>query len=316
MQTDSPQDLTRHRLPLPTATGHRKGFHRLITQVLDGTTNTQAFQGDYLPADQETDLAPGAVIVRKTPTNSIRNSAVIWHYAHVPQEGLPWQWQGPFEDADFLSFRDTVHHALQAWSQTTLEQPPPFLQNIPVHTPTPGDIQTGAQFRQALETILQQPDVQDVVYDHQRLRLVPHTADGPDHSAHHQLLTPPSTFIEHILSRIPFFMVRSFRWKGLEGNVAADEDAIFQHYFGMSRQYARFLLTPNPQPPDMVVINLMRKAAAAAEARIPAYSSQIWTAISQNLKTIDLTLHLTSDPKERRILLPRLVYHTTTPQAQ
>ena len=140
MQTDSLQDMTRHRLSIPTASGHRKGFHRLITEVHDGDNNTHAFQGDYLPDNQETDLAPGSVIVRKTPTNSIRNSTVIWHYAHVPQEGLPWHWQGPFEDEDFLSFRDTVHHTLQAGAPTILKQPPPFLQGLHNHTPTPPDM--------------------------------------------------------------------------------------------------------------------------------------------------------------------------------
>ena len=303
MQPEFHEPTTRHRLIPPVASGRRKGFHRLVTGVLDGYNNETAFQGDYVPEARETDLAPGSIIVRKTPDSSIMNPTVTWHYAYVPRPGLPWEWSGPHDNTDFLTFRDAVRSALQGNASAVPDKLPPFLQMIWTELPPPPDIQNGVEFRQAIETVLAQPDVQGLTYDSYRGLLVVLTPGGQDPHAHRELLALPSTFASKIRSRMPYFMGLTFQWTDLEGSISLSDNHLFQAYFGMHQDFTQANIAQDPQPPDRAFIELLEKAMATATARLPAYRAQTWAAVEQSLKTLDLTLRPSDNPNERRIVL-------------
>ena len=116
-------NISRHQLwPVP-ATGRRKGTYRLITQVDLQKKTGWAFEGSWLNADgRELDLPVGAVVVKKTPTGSVRSWSAEWNYALVPETGQPWEWSDSYNDKRFLSFRDAVAETL-AGSNTTIQDP-------------------------------------------------------------------------------------------------------------------------------------------------------------------------------------------------
>ena len=117
----------RHRLIAPTASGQRRGFHRLVDDVNLRLSNGYAFHGPFIPDGRQCDLPVGALVIRKTPVGSFKSARSTWAYALVDHAATPsgWEWSDEYDGhAQFLAFRDEVAALLdsQAAAQERVRQ--------------------------------------------------------------------------------------------------------------------------------------------------------------------------------------------------
>lgn len=293
--TPSLTPTTRHRLPSPATTGRRKGFHRIVTQVTEGNTNANAFQGPYIPDNEETDLTPASVVVRKTPGGSARNPLNAWHYAHVPPKGQPWHWNGPYRDEDFLTFRDAVKQALITQPTLTQFQPPHFIQTLLATPPRPADTPTLQDFRSSMETLLNLPGILHVTYDPASNILLPVTADNQEHHQSRPLLQLANRTFQNLTLNLPDFVRDQLSWTDLAGAITLPDEVVFQAYFGLPMSLMTLENTQPSPPPDTLVADSLSLTLAAALTRIPPYRAQLWQALQHYLSTSGFRLTAPSE---------------------
>ena len=103
----------RIKLDRPVASGRRKGFNKHVTAVDQTKRTGYAFEGDFLPDNEEVDISVGALIIQKTPTGSVKNISWTWEFGRVKADGQVIFASRIYGRSEFLSFRDAVADALE-----------------------------------------------------------------------------------------------------------------------------------------------------------------------------------------------------------
>jgi len=99
--------MPRISLTAPRASGNRRGFYRVVKHVDQSKKDGFAFDGFFV-GESEMDVEIGAVVVRKTPTGSVKNWGVEWAVGVVQEDGdIAWE-DDTYDGFHFLSFRDRV----------------------------------------------------------------------------------------------------------------------------------------------------------------------------------------------------------------
>lgn len=99
--------MPRITMHAPTASGRRRGFHRHVTAVDSSRKDGYAFEGEFLPDGREVDLPDAAVLVRKSPSGSVKNARDEWAVGVVLPDGRTL-WSEEYRREAFLTFRDAV----------------------------------------------------------------------------------------------------------------------------------------------------------------------------------------------------------------
>lgn len=114
MTTSETSQFHRHTFPhIRTGSNRRSGYYLHLQEVDHSLKTSQAFQGTYINPGKEIDLPVGAIVIQRRPVGSAKFSTWTWSYTVIPAQGDPITWSPECDHDRFISFRDTVHAALQ-----------------------------------------------------------------------------------------------------------------------------------------------------------------------------------------------------------
>jgi len=118
------REMIRTNLRMATASGHRRGWMKIVKSVDTSKANGYAFEGDFLKSG-EADLPIGAIIVEQKPEGSVKrgyNSGAAYRVVDDPENPLEKIAETDDWRRKFLSFRDAIADALKPKELDTSEK--------------------------------------------------------------------------------------------------------------------------------------------------------------------------------------------------
>ena len=285
----------KHRFHNPSGTGRRSGYHQRVDQVNFDDAYPPTFQGQYLPHNRQVELAPNNIVIRKTPKGSASNPIIHWQYAHVPETGLSWSWSKPYLDHEFLDFRDAVAEAQQGLTRLD-DEPLPLFLTIPPDDQWPDPkIPNAEELTLTLQTILDDTGIKTLTWSYQKFALIPALSGKRVKTDTRRLIAEASQFIATMTHRLPEFVRPNLRWENLSGTITDVDDAIFQAYFGATRDQLESISRATAHAEDKLLAHMADQTISAADARARAYRAQVWSQVEKTLGSMGFRLEPQQD---------------------
>lgn len=93
---------------IPTASGRRRGWIKVVTSVDSSKSGGYALQGEFL-GERETDIKVGTIVVRCCPCGSVKNGYKEYDFGIVAEDGINWD-SRDFTWKTWLTFLDVLRN--------------------------------------------------------------------------------------------------------------------------------------------------------------------------------------------------------------